>query len=77
MTQSENELVKVRLEKLERLRAKGIDPYPRNYERTHSTNEALSLFEAAEAKDGKEARTEDVSLAGRMVAFRGMGPHRR
>ncbi|MCH7626590.1 MAG: lysine--tRNA ligase [Chloroflexi bacterium] len=73
MSQPENELVKVRLEKLERLRAKGIDPYPRNYERTHSTKEAASLFEAAEAKDGKEARTEDVSLAGRMVAFRGMG----
>ena len=73
MTQPENELVKVRLEKLERLRAKGIDPYPRNYERTHSTKEAASLFEAIEAKDGKEARSEEVSLAGRMVAFRGMG----
>ena len=72
-SQAENELVKVRLEKLERLRARGIDPYPRNYERSHSTKDALSLFEAAEAKDGKEARTEEVSLAGRMVAFRGMG----
>ena len=73
MSHAENELVKVRLEKLERLRAKGIDPYPRNYKRTHSTTEAVSLFEAAEAKDGNEARTEHVSLAGRMVAFRGMG----
>lgn len=73
MTQPENELVRVRLEKLERLREKGIDPYPNNFDRSHTTLQAISLFEAAEAENSEDARTEEVTVAGRLVAFRGMG----
>ena len=73
MTQSENELFRVRLEKLERIRERGIEPYPHNYERTHTSAQAEELFAQAEAEQPEDARTEPVSVAGRIVAFRGMG----
>ncbi len=73
MTQSENELFRVRLEKLERIRERGIEPYPHNYERTHTSAQAEQLFAEAEAEQPEDARTEAVSVAGRIVAFRGMG----
>ena len=73
MTQSENELFRVRLEKLERIRERGIEPYPHNYERTHTSAQAEELFEQAEAEQPDDARTDPVSVAGRIVAFRGMG----
>ena len=75
MTQSENELFRVRLEKLERLRERGIEPYPHNYDRTHTSAQAISLFERREAErhDGADADEIPVSVAGRITAFRGMG----
>lgn len=73
MTQAENEIFRVRLQKLERLRESGIDPYPHNYDRTHTTLQAMALFADAEAQQQEDARTDDVSVAGRMVGFRGMG----
>ena len=68
-----NDLIKARLEKLERLKARGIDPYPHRFHRSHTTQEAISLYESAEAEHGAAARTEAATLAGRLVAFRGMG----
>ena len=68
-----NDLIKARLEKLERLKARGIDPYPHRFHRSHTTQEAISLYESAEAEHGVAARTEASTLAGRIVAFRGMG----
>ena len=78
MTQSENELFRVRLEKLERIRERGIEPYPHNYERTHTSAQAEELFAQAEAEQPAaqqtgDTRTDPVSVAGRIVAFRGMG----
>ena len=73
MTQSENELFRVRLEKLERIRERGIEPYPHNYERTHTSAQVEELFAQAEAEQPDDARTDPVSVAGRIVAFRGMG----
>ena len=73
MPDAENELVNVRLEKLERLRSRGIEPYPYRYDRTHTTLDAVSLFESQESRDEADTRTDDVAVAGRMVAFRGMG----
>ena len=73
MADEENELIRVRLEKLERLRARGIEPYPNNYDRTHTSQEAITLFESKDGQEGKDTRTEEVSVAGRIVAFRGMG----
>ena len=63
----------MRLEKLARLRAKGIEPYPHRYERSHTVSESIAAFESREQVDGKDAKTDDVTLAGRVVAVRGMG----
>ena len=73
MPQSEDNLLKVRLDKLERLRAKGIEPYPHKYARSHSTYQAIAQFEAEEKERGSDRRTDSVSLGGRIVGFRGMG----
>ena len=73
MPDATNELVRVRLEKLERLRSRGIEPYPYRYDRTHTSRDAISLFESQESRDKADTRTDEVAVAGRMVAFRGMG----
>jgi lysyl-tRNA synthetase class 2 len=63
----EEELVALRRQKLERLRAAGIDPYPPRFRRTHSAQQALELL------GGERERAEPVSVAGRVTAVRGMG----
>ncbi len=73
MLDADNELVRVRLEKLDRLRARGIEPYPRRYNRTHTSQEAIALFESEEGRQPDNTRTDEVTVAGRIVAFRNMG----
>lgn len=75
MAEPENQLMQVRLEKLQNLRDQGIDPYPHSYDRTHTSNQATDLLKLAEeANEGEdEARTETVSVGGRIVRYRGMG----
>ena len=68
-----DELVQVRLEKLESLRAEGIDPYPRNFDRTHTTQEAVEYFESVEFSGEGDGGIDSVSVGGRIVALRGMG----
>ncbi len=73
-----------RLEKLDRIRARGINPYPYGYHRTHTTQEAVALLKQHEAS--READTPPVvsvrnltdgnpsaSVAGRITARRNMG----
>ncbi len=57
-----------RREKLDRLRAAGIDPYPPRVIRTHTIAEVIAAYES----DGLEP-TVEVQLAGRMTARRVMG----
>ena len=74
MSDLENQLFEARLGKLQRLRDKGLDPYPHKFPRTHTTRQAAALLERVEAeKTSPEAKTEAVSLAGRVMAMRGMG----
>ena len=73
MTQPEDQLLKVRRDKLERLRASGIEPYPHSYTRTHTTQQAVELFESEERLHGRDHRTDPISLAGRIVGLRRMG----
>ena len=73
MPDSDNELIRVRLAKLERLRARGIDPYPHRFDRTHTSREAVSFYESLERQKGTETRTDEVAIAGRLVGFRTMG----
>jgi len=64
------ELERQRVEKLERLRARGIEPYPHRVERTHTIAEALAALEAAEtAGEGGP----QVAVAGRLRSMRVMG----
>jgi len=61
-----NEQEQQRYEKLARLRARGIEPYPLRATRTHTTRKAIDAFTRDEKLDG-------AFLAGRLVAFRDMG----
>ena len=57
-----------RLEKLDRLREAGIDPYPLRSQRTHTTAEAIAAFK--EAGDDSEI---EVTVTGRLQSVRDMG----
>ena len=72
MPEGSNALVRARLEKLERLRARGVDPYPSSYRRTHTARQARDLFESLDPADA-DRRTAPVSVAGRITALRRMG----
>lgn len=63
----EDEIIALRREKLERLRASGHDPYPARVRRTHSTKEAVELLERS--PNGRDS----VAVAGRVGAMRRMG----
>lgn len=65
-------LTQQRLEKLEKIRARGINPYPHSYHRSHTAQEAVTLLEQQEKSPGEISRQE-LSLAGRITASRAMG----
>ena len=71
MTNEYSSLEKIRLEKIQRLRSQGIEPFPTRSERTHTSLEAAQAFEATEAAG--QADTVKVTLAGRIRATRPMG----
>ena len=68
-----------RREKLARLRALGIDPYPRRYDRSHTTIEAVKQLQKLESLSPEEkaaaerAEEDHVAVAGRIMAVRRMG----
>ncbi len=68
-------LEKVRLQKIEDLRAEGIETYPTRAERTHTSAQAAAEFEAAEksAADPTSIPEVKATLAGRIRAMRAMG----
>jgi lysyl-tRNA synthetase class 2 len=68
-------LEKIRLEKIEELRAEGIEPFPTRAVRTHTSAEAIAAFEQVEkaAGEGKTPDEVKVTLAGRIRAMRAMG----
>ncbi|MEX2226224.1 MAG: lysine--tRNA ligase [Dehalococcoidia bacterium] len=68
----EDELIAQRMEKLQRIRARGIDPYPPRVVRTHTSEEAVAAFEAWEAA-GSAGDAPHVSVTGRVTARRDMG----
>ena len=77
-TSGYSRLVLDRLRKVEQLHEKGIDPFPARVERSHSVDEAVALFTEYEFSldsdtDGTQTRTDPVTVAGRVMARRGMG----
>jgi lysyl-tRNA synthetase class 2 len=66
-----------RRQKLERLRARGIDPYPHRFEQTHTAQEAIAQLESQETANRTKSRVfgqeSPVNVAGRVMAIRKMG----
>ncbi len=60
-----------RLDKIERIRNRGIDPYPHRYHPSHTTMQSVALLEQQE-KDRQETK-ETITVAGRITAQRRMG----
>lgn len=61
-----------RLEKLSRIVARGINPYPHKFNRTHTACDAIELFQKRGSESGESVPIE-VSIAGRVTAARFMG----
>ncbi|MCA9962223.1 MAG: lysine--tRNA ligase, partial [Anaerolineales bacterium] len=68
MTWQPTPLEEQRLDKLASLQEAGIEPYPLRVERTHTSEEALALFETL--GEGEEAT---VTVCGRIQSMRDMG----
>jgi len=70
MTSRLERIAQQRQQKLDRIRAGGVNPYPNSYHRSHTTEQAVALLKQKE--DGL-AKEEEVSVAGRITAIRRMG----
>jgi len=72
-----NEIIRGRYHKVEALRAAGIDPFPHRYEVTRASAQVIADFEQKTGTPevhGQDVRaTEEVSIAGRVLAIRRMG----
>jgi Lysyl-tRNA synthetase (class II) len=66
-----SDLENIRLEKMLRLRAEGLEPYPTTTRRNSSIDAAVQAYQAAEAAGSSEEI--NVILAGRLRAIRNMG----
>jgi lysyl-tRNA synthetase class 2 len=62
-----------RRKKVDELRAAGIEPFQSRYDKSHTCAQAIALFTDVEQREGPEARSEPVSVAGRLVSIRLMG----
>ncbi len=72
MTSRLDRIARKRREKLDKIRARGINPYPYRYHRSHTTEQAIALLEQQEAKP--KADVVSIMVAGRIMAHRNMGP---
>lgn len=68
-----NELEKIRIEKLKKMREAGVEPYPTRSEITHQVSELIDLFTRHEAENGQAAFNELFVIGGRIRSIRGMG----
>ncbi|MFC2007244.1 lysine--tRNA ligase [Chloroflexota bacterium] len=71
MTSRLDRIEQQRMQKLEQLVARGVDPYPHRFQRTHSAQEAVKLLE--EQEKAPQADAKPVTIAGRIMANRSMG----
>ena len=68
----DNDLLKVRLEKIAALKAAGVDLYPNNIKPQNTTADILAMFGDADS-DVLSQLTQKVSIAGRLMAVRNFG----
>src|SRR5665647_2591438 len=67
-----NELLVIRRNKLDELRALGVDPFGQKYERTHLAKPILDTY-SEQTKEELDASAIEVRIAGRIMQKRGMG----
>jgi lysyl-tRNA synthetase class 2 len=67
-----NELLQIRYDKLDRLRALGVDPFGDKFDREHHAQAVTDKYDAM-TKEELEALGAEVSLAGRIMQKRSMG----
>ena len=72
MVERDDGLLGSRKLKLDRLRQRGVDPYPPRFRRTGAAADAIAEFEASE-NDAVSETMAAVALAGRITSMRGMG----
>jgi lysyl-tRNA synthetase class 2 len=60
-------VIEQRLESLNKIRARGIDPYPHSYHLSHTIRDAVTPFK----QQGESS--QDISLAGRIMSKRSIG----
>ena len=58
--QSLKEIINFRLQKLNKLRDSGIDPYPHNFKPTNYSNQLKTEFKSYENKEKKQLRHQKV-----------------
>ncbi|KAJ8436619.1 hypothetical protein Cgig2_029865 [Carnegiea gigantea] len=63
----------IRLQKVEELRSKGLEPYAYKWERTHSANELHSIYRHLSSGEEANDPSDCVSVAGRIMARRAFG----
>lgn len=71
-----HEEYQTRLEKLQKMQALGVDPYPAQWMPTHQSGPLIAEHEGDEVGDsaaGLAGSTPQVKVAGRLVLFRAMG----
>jgi lysyl-tRNA synthetase class 2 len=73
MPDQEEGLVRSRQIKLNRLRRRGIDPYPPRFKRSCDVAAAITRFEAKEQTEDSAAPADHLALAGRIMSIRTMG----
>jgi lysyl-tRNA synthetase, class II len=67
-----NDQLKVRREKLHKLREKGLDPFGKRFDRTHTSKELLSLYGEI-TKEELDEQIIEATIAGRIMTKRGKG----
>ncbi|MEE8619173.1 MAG: lysine--tRNA ligase [Dehalococcoidales bacterium] len=71
MTTRLDRIIQERRRKLDRIRGRGINPYPYGYHRSHTAQQAIALLKQQE--DSGKIEAPGVNIAGRIMANRPMG----
>lgn len=72
MSEEINEHIQVRLDKLEVLREKGLDPFGDKFERTHLASDLIEAYDQF-TKEELEEKAIEATVAGRIMTKRGKG----
>ncbi|MGD6969401.1 lysine--tRNA ligase [Rossellomorea vietnamensis] len=67
-----NDQLRVRREKMDNLRQKGMDPFGKRFDRSHNSQEIKEQFDAF-TKEELEEKEVSVTIAGRIMTKRGKG----